>query len=189
MRAILASALLALAACGSTPDLSIPDGGNPPGSDLSVQQPTPDLSPPPDLAGVFVCGNVICGAGTTCCVGSTGNGLTASCAATCPSMTVPVDCRVPENCGGNPCCLTLNMNAPQSVMCESTPSGCPGNLTFGGNTISGTTRLCTKSADCTASDNNTNYPDCCSTTQMGVTQQFCFSSGIAALSGGAITCP
>ncbi|HZS38424.1 MAG TPA: hypothetical protein VFF06_16430 [Polyangia bacterium] len=184
-------ALVLAAGCGSSNPTFTDDAGNT--LDLSQNMSLPDLSQPPsDLAGAFVCGSQgVCMGGTVCCVSAGAGGQPSGvCQASCGDAGVPVSCRGPDNCGGDPCCVTIANNVPQSVACTSAPTACPTMYTFSGSMISsGQTRLCHTNNDCTSGLSNTQYPDCCTAMMGGVTQQFCFSAGLASLSGGKVTCP
>src|SRR5439155_15912195 len=96
-------------------------------------QSLPDLAQPTDLAGAFVCGDRVCMGGTVCCVSAgAGGAAMGTCQATCGDGGVPVSCRGPDNCSGNPCCVTIANNAPQMVACTDSPSACPTMYTFNG---------------------------------------------------------
>jgi hypothetical protein len=146
-----------------------------------------DLVPVYDLSGPhFPCGSTpFCLPGTKCCVTANVPACTASC-----TGGMPVECRGPDYCGGNPCCLTLDHNQPTSVVCTDNASACPENFTLNSGTqVSGTTRLCNLDGDCSAGLASTTYPDCC-TAQMGaLSQKICFNKGYVSLTGGTITCP
>jgi hypothetical protein len=187
--------VLLLVGCGSGNTIMNPDDGGGGGNDQSMMS-MPDFSTPPDLAGAFVCGTMgVCGSGNICCVfATTGGQASGACVpnGSCMGdMGVPVECRAPANCGGNPCCVTIANGVPSNVSCTTSMTACQIMYTFGGSTgiMSGTTRLCTAGADCTAGEPTTQYPDCCSAMMGGVTQQFCFAKNLAALSGGKVTCP
>jgi len=189
MRTLLPVTLVLLAACGG--GASGPDGA---AADLSIPAPArdlamalPDLRQPVDLAG-FSCGTQSCGPGTFCCV-TQGPGVPqGSCAASCADGGVPVQCRTPADCSGNPCCLTLKNNNPESVLCGHGASDCDTMFSGSGSSASGTTRLCRNGADCTAGIPNTNFPDCCTTMRQGISQQFCFNAQLVGLTTG-VTCP
>lgn len=191
MRKTMAAAAILLAAgCGSGNPIMTDDGGNP--ADFAGMMSLPDLSrPPADLAGAFVCGTSgVCMNGTVCCVSAGGGGATGSCQATCGDGGVPVQCRGPDNCGGDPCCVTIMNNVPTMVSCTAAADACKTMYTFNGAMIqSGQTRLCHLDGDCTSGDSSTQYPNCCTGMMNGVSQQFCFSMQLAALSGGVVTCP
>ena len=183
MRAAALILLVAVAGCGddgtSAQDLSIGDLAVP--ADL----PPVDLACVPATDGSVACaGALMCGAGTLCCVSAGG---TASCEGCCASGSLAVQCRGSQDCSGNPCCMTLKSNKPTSMLCTDTMSQCPSSLTLGGlGGISGATRLCQTSADCTRGATDTQFPDCCTGTFNGQTTHFCFTTTRTV---GGITCP
>jgi hypothetical protein len=129
--------------------------------------------------GPFMCGATTCGPGTTCCVRMGDGGTTATCETSCAGLTV--ECQGPQHCGGNPCCLTLSSQMPQSIACTNAQTACPPNLDVMGN---GMTRLCNVDGDCTAGASSTSYPDCCTVNN----QRFCFNKQFVGFVPGA-TCP
>jgi hypothetical protein len=189
------AALLLVAGCSSGNPLMTVDAGvdlaSPAQTDLAQPAPT-DLAMTMTSvdAGPFLCGTMTCGTGNVCCVSAGAGGAPmGTCLPSCGDLGVPVECRGPQNCNGDPCCLSLDNNVPTGVVCETTADGCSTMFTFGGNKLTGSTRLCNSASDCTAGITNPQYPDCCQTVQNGVTQKFCFSSGLAGFTMGQITCP
>ena len=150
-----------------------------------------DLKPPADLActpgtdGSVACGgDMMCGAGTVCCVSPGGS---ASCAGCCAAGSLAIQCQGPEGCGGNPCCLFLQNNSPTSIVCTTNLSQCPPSFAVGGlGGASGQTRLCHTGTDCTRNATDTQFPDCCTGSFGGQSTQFCFSKNIPV---GGINCP
>jgi hypothetical protein len=178
MRLLLA---ILLVACGSSSGPGS-DGGNNP-TDMGPH----DFAHPPDLIDTFVCGSVVCGAGTECCGSASGSTVSAMCETKCADGGVPVACSSPQHCGGNPCCLSLKGTTPTGTACTASATACPPMFSAGA-TASNQTRVCRNAADCTNGDPSTNYPDCCSITQNGVTAQVCFSKPLQGLVPG-MTCP
>jgi hypothetical protein len=121
-----------------------------------------------------------CGAGTVCCV----TGTTPACAASCPSGFV-AQCRGPENCGGNPCCINVTAGwKVHDVSCTTALTDCPPmiDLTAG----SGQNRACHTDGDCTVGAPKTNLPNCCTNTMTA--QHVCFNAGAVGFIQG-FTCP
>src|SRR4051812_20426384 len=93
-------AVFFLVACGS-------NGGPTTPEDLSGQ-PVSDLSQPADLkdAGhVLMCGMMVCGGATHCCVTQSGGMSVPACTTSCPDGGLSIQCGGTEDCSGNPCCL------------------------------------------------------------------------------------
>lgn len=100
--------------------------------------------------------------------------------------TMPKACTSTNDCGGNPCCMTLAASKVQSVSCAAKASDCAPAVDFSGN---GQTRICTKDADCTSGLMSSSLPDCCTATQGGAAVHICFSKSLAGFTMGQITCP
>jgi hypothetical protein len=172
MRILFVTLLLAGCGSGSTNN---GDGGGGGGGDSSVPQ---DLMPPGDA---FLCGNTWCTGGTVCCV----TGMTPTCMNGCPDGGFVAACKGPENCSGNPCCITNGSGfSIHDVTCGTAQTSCPPNV----DAMSGTgqDRACHTNADCTSGAPGTNLPDCCTNTSTG--QHVCFNSGLVGLVSG-FTCP
>jgi hypothetical protein len=143
---------------------------------------TVDMAQPPDLAGAFQCGSTFCPATEKCCV----IGMTPTCAASCPGdMGFVAECKGPENCSGNPCCITIGSGfTVQDVKCTTSASACPPMVNV--QTQSGMDRACKVDADCTAGVSMPQLPDCCTNTQTA--QKVCFSKTYVQFVQGW-TCP
>lgn len=129
---------------------------------------------PPTDGGPFQCGNVSCGNGTRCCVF---NGA-PMCATSCPDGGFTAECKGPENCGGNPCCITIGSGFQvQSVTCTMHPTDCPPMVSA--TTQSGMDRACRVDGDCTSGVMNASLPDCC--TNKMTSQKTCFNKGYLAV--------
>jgi hypothetical protein len=180
---------IGLVACGATP-AQTPDNTKSQMVDLLPTTPPADLAMSvADLSGpTLQCGSMTCSSGQLCCLSKSGQ---TTCAASCGDMGAPVECRDPSYCGGMPCCLTLQSGAPTGILCGSSADACAPNISgLSASTISGQTRLCRNSADCTSGLSQAGtFPDCCVASMQGQSQQICFNKTFAALSGGAITCP
>jgi hypothetical protein len=196
--------LLALPACGGDGlAINAGDGG---GShpDLSMAVKPPDLAAPiPDLTmspivdmarpiptddGGPMCGPMTCQKGDVCCVTRTMGQLSGSCMSSCPDAAFTVQCDGPENCGGNPCCVSVAFMGFTPVFndisCSQSPMDCQPVFNLGMN---GQTRLCHTNADCTNGAPNSGANTCCTATFMGVTSQLCLPAQAAGFMG--ITCP
>jgi hypothetical protein len=130
-----------------------------------------DMAQPSGGGTPFRCGNMTCGAGTSCCVS---NGV-AACAASCPGGFV-AECSGPDNCGGNPCCVTVSPKfMVHDVSCTHAAGDCVPNFDL--TTQSGQDRGCHTSADCTAGTNVDMSAlmlfDCC--THIPSSQHVCFN--------------
>lgn len=96
---------------------------------------------PPGMGSIDCMGMTCDGATQQCCVNVTGMSATGECVArtdTCAGT--PVDCDGPEDCGGDPCCLSF-AGGGGSAAC--TPGGCGGGGGFG------SLELCHAPTDCT----------------------------------------
>lgn len=144
-------------------------GGSGGGSGTGGNGTPADMAQPADLAGAFMCGSTFCPPSQKCCV----NGMTPTCADSCATDGGFVaECKGPENCGGNPCCITIGSGfTVQSVMCTTSASACPPMVNV--QTQSGMDRACKVDADCTAGVAMPQLPDCCTNTQTA--QKVCFS--------------
>ncbi len=103
-----------------------------------------------------------------------------------PSDGPKMECFTPADCGGKPCCLTVQSQALQGLVCTTTADSCNPSLDITG---SGQTRTCTTDTDCTSGLTRSILPTCCMATRNGQSIQMCFSTGLAQLSGGAVVCP
>jgi len=165
--------LLVAAACGSSSP-GPGTGGNGAG-DLAVAAPIADLAPPPpDLTHAFMCGSTVCSGGTKCCVV---NGA-PTCSTSCPDGGFSAECKGPEDCSGNPCCITVGSGfTVQGVACTTSPSACPPAINP--QTQSGMDRACHVSADCISglpAMPQPSLPDCCTNVATG--QRVCFNKNI-----------
>jgi hypothetical protein len=141
-------------------------------------------------SGGLACGSATCAPTQVCCVSVADGGVATGEACAAPGSCTggyPIQCRGPEQCGGNPCCLNINTGAPTGISCTSAATECKPALDV--FTRTGKTRLCHVDADCTAGAQGTILNACCTGKQGGLTQQFCFSKTLADLSMGAVTCP
>lgn len=162
-------------------------GGNA-AADLAGPAATPDLGHAGDLAylpptdgGGFQCGNMTCGGGTRCCV----QGTTPMCMTSCPDGGFIAECDGPEDCGGNPCCITINAGfSVGGVLCGASATDCPPAVDP--NTQSGKDRACHVDGDCAAGAPGTMLPDCCTNSATG--QHVCFNKSLVGLVPGW-TCP
>jgi hypothetical protein len=181
---ILACTFASLLGCGGNdgaPDLSM---------DLSVDLTMPAAGP--DLsyfhqvdANGLACGAQTCSPGQTCCVTGSSGAYSFTCETGCVDGGLPITCQGPGNCGGNPCCITLDNSALTSISCTSAASQCAPALSGSG---SGMTRSCNYDGDCTYGlSGNPPYPDCCHLTSNN--QRFCFNKGLVGFTGGSIACP
>jgi hypothetical protein len=110
-------------------------------------------------------------------------GTTPACATSCGDGGFVAQCSGPENCGGNPCCITTVKFAVHDVSCGTSASSCSPSVDAMGT---GQDRACHVSADCTASAPGTNLPDCCTNTT--TMQHVCFNKGLVGVVMG-FTCP
>lgn len=194
--------VLLVAGCGnnslSTQDLSLP------GTDLSAAQdlsvPKGDLSTPADMTyrgpatdgGPLACGSATCAKGDVCCVTGSGGSAAATCAASCADGGVSIACNGPGDCGGDPCCATLENASPKNVVCETAMNACPPMFDLA--TRSGMTRMCNVDGDCIAGltpqqAQSEMYKDCCHS-NANSSSHFCFSASIASgFPQAGITCP
>ena len=189
--------VLLVAGCGnnslSTQDLSLP------GKDLAVAQDlavaTGDLSVAADMTyrgpatdgGPLMCGSATCAKGDVCCVTGSGGNVTQTCAASCADGGISVACNGPGQCGGDPCCATLEKAMPTDVVCETTMNACPPSFDI--QTRSGMTRLCNVDGDCSAGLNGPSMlPVCCHSPSNPGTH-FCFDKTYAKFSNGLVVCP
>jgi hypothetical protein len=189
IRALVASLLLV--GCGTDSLSPTPDLASPP-LDLApspLPSPPMDLAPPPgDLAyaplvdgGGFKCGTASCGGGNVCCV----VGTTPMCQSSCPDGGFVAQCRGPQDCGGNPCCVTLQNNySIHDVSCAHAQTDCVPSVDT--TTGSGQDRACNVDGDCTAGAPGTNLPNCCTNSSTG--QHVCFNRLALVLVPG-FTCP
>jgi hypothetical protein len=158
---------LSLAACGSSSSTGSPD--------LAMTPAPADMSmvAAPDLA-MAATGDMAKPSG--------GNG----------DLGVVPMCSGPASCGGNPCCVvvqvqSVSMQMVQSISCAASKSDCAPKAVPSlapPNTL--TTRLCTVAADCTAGGVTTSFDECCEAQGFGGSAKVCSNSIVAALSGGAI---
>ncbi|MDB4965437.1 MAG: hypothetical protein JWN44_1126 [Myxococcales bacterium] len=141
-----------------------------------------DMAQPQDLANAFMCGSTYCPPNQKCCV----NGMTPTCATSCPGDGGFVaECKGPENCGGNPCCITIGSGFMiQDVVCTTSPSACPPMVNV--QTQSGMDRACKVDTDCTAGVSMPSLPDCCTNTMTA--QKVCFNKSYTQFVQGW-TCP
>jgi hypothetical protein len=178
--------LFVLAACGgntpsSTPDLKA-------GIQPDLREPLPDLRPAiTDLAtgratsDGFLCGSQSCSGGSLCCV----TGTTPTCASSCPDGGFVAQCRSPDDCGGNPCCVNVDPGyVIHNVSCTDSPTACPPAINVSNG--SGQERGCRVDSDCTSGAPSTMLPDCCTNT--GTMQHTCFNKLYVGLVMG-FTCP
>jgi hypothetical protein len=183
----------AVAGCGNNglatgDDMSVPD-----------DQGTPDLTTSLDLTTVYdltyfhevdgggpMCGpNKTCSPGETCCVVGLGSGSpSATCGAGCVDGGLPIQCNGPAQCGGNPCCLTLENQTPTGFLCTNAPGDCPPMLAMG----SSQTRACKYDGDCTAGLTSSMAPTCCHSTA-NPNSRFCFDSAFVGFTMGQVACP
>lgn len=207
MRAIMACSIALFAAgCGSgglstgggsdlavAPDLArAPDLATPP--DMASPPPVADLAvpsdlsqtPPYDAAGV-ACGMQTCGGKQKCCVMLKGMMAMPMCMDSCPDGDFTVACDGPEDCKGNPCCVSINnaMIDGAGAQCTMQPDSCPPKVDI--QSRSGMDRLCHIDADCTAGAPNTQLPSCCTLMQNGNAAHVCLSKIFAQFLGA--TCP
>jgi hypothetical protein len=191
MRALALSALVLCATGCDTSDA-------PPSSVLDLlPAPAPDLAPAstssdlamasgdlaytPPAGQPFVCDTMTCGSGTVCCV----TGTTPACVGSCPSGSFVAQCRGPENCGGNPCCINVSAGwKVHDVTCSAALTDCPPAIDL--TTGSGQNRACHVDADCTVGAPKTTLSNCCTNTTTG--QHVCFNAGAVGFIQG-FTCP
>ncbi len=130
-----------------------------------------DLAIGPDLANGFVCGSATCGPSQKCCVLNS----QPTCSSSCPDGGFEAQCKGPDNCGGNPCCITIGSGfTPQGVICTTSPSACVPSVSL--QTQSGMDRACHVDADCTSgvpTNPPPQLPDCCTNTM--TMQHVCFN--------------
>jgi hypothetical protein len=194
--------VLLVAGCGnnslSTQDMSSSGKDLAVAHDLAVA--TGDLSVPADMTyhgpatdgGPLMCGSATCAKGDVCCVTGSGGNVTQTCAASCADGGVSLACSGPGQCGGNPCCATLENASPKNVVCETSMSACPPSFDLA--TKSGMTRMCNVSGDCVAGLSpqqmqSEMYKDCCHSNSNS-SFHFCFSAAIATgFPQAGITCP
>jgi hypothetical protein len=69
-----------------------------------------------------------------------------------------VECQSPGECGGNPCCWSVNGPDDEGTRCRATPDA----RTPGGGIDSFVTRACVSDEDCTAGGISTEFVRCCS---------------------------
>jgi len=165
----------------ATPDLAMPD----------LKMVGPDMAQPPVCATkvdrgdagasqIFMCGVGSCADDEFCCVtGATGGNPSGACNKCCSGGTLPVQCRNPDDCNGNPCCITINGTTPHDVSCTASKTAC---VPMAGLTNT-STRGCRSDADCTSGPVTTTLNQCC--TLMG--QKACLNTQIAGLIGAS--CP
>jgi hypothetical protein len=136
-----------------------------------------------DLANAFMCsthsGGPVCTGGMQCCVVN----AQPTCVSSCPDGGFTVQCRGPQNCGGNPCCVTTVGFVPQLVVCTTHPTDCQPNVAISGD---GMDRGCNVDSDCTSGVSNPSLPDCCTNTM--TMQKVCFNKGLLGVVSGW-TCP
>jgi hypothetical protein len=110
------------------------------------------------------------------------------CASSCPDGGFTAECKGPENCGGDPCCITIGSGFNvQSVACATSASGCAPAINAA--TQSGTDRACHVDADCIAGLPTMpapQLPDCCTNGATG--QHVCFNKSLLGVVQGW-TCP
>jgi hypothetical protein len=143
-----------------------------------------DMAMGPDLANAFMCSTgsgsgPICMGGMQCCVVNS----MPSCMGSCPDGGFTAQCRGPQNCQGNPCCVTTTAFVPQSVVCTSHPTDCQPNVNTSGT---GMDRGCNVDGDCTSGVTNPSLPDCCTNTM--TMQKVCFNKNYLGIVTGW-TCP
>jgi hypothetical protein len=194
MQRLTLGLILLVAGCGdkgttddmmSTEDMSAAMDLTMPSGDMTMA-PNYDLTYFHEVDGSGpACGNTTtCSPGQFCCVSGSG----ASCEASCGDAGLAVQCSGPAQCGGNPCCLTLQGTTPQDISCTSSASACPAmfQLTGGGTNQ---TRACKYDGDCTAGLSGTQmYPDCCHVVQQP-NIKFCFSKAFVSFTMGQLACP
>jgi hypothetical protein len=176
MNRVFALALVC-AACGSTPGGSDGGGGGSGGGTVV------DMAMGADLANAFMCssqpGGPICMGGMQCCVVNS----MPMCMGSCPDGGFTAQCRGPQNCQGNPCCVTTTSFVVQSVVCTSHASDCQPNVNTMGT---GMDRACNVDGDCTSGVTNPSLPDCCTNTM--TMQKVCFNRNYLGIVSGW-TCP
>jgi hypothetical protein len=179
--------VFAAVGCGSSSGPGGGNGGNGGngGGAADMAIPVVDLAPPPpDLTNAFMCGSTTCGPGQQCCV----TNATPMCATSCPDGGFTAECKGPENCGGNPCCITIgNGFQVKSVACTQAASACPPMIML--QTQSGQDRACKVDADCTSGVAMPQLPDCC--TNKMTMQHVCFNKTYLQIPQVAMgwTCP
>jgi len=171
---ILVLASILVCGCGGDNPPGGGDGGN--GGDGNQSMPV-DLMPPGDA---FLCGTAWCTGGTVCCV----TGMTPTCSTSCADGGFVAQCKGPEHCGGNPCCITVSSGfTVHDVTCGTAPTDCPPNINA--QTGAGQDRACHVDGDCTSGAPNTNLPDCCTNTS--TQQHICFNKQLVGVVSG-FTC-
>ena len=136
------------------------------------------------------CGNMNCAPGQFCCVTGAGGGGSpmATCESSCGDAGLAIQCSGPAQCGGDPCCLTLEGTTPKDITCTNSASACPAMFQLSGGGTN-QTRACHYDGDCTAGLSGTQmYPDCCHVVQQP-NIKFCFSKAFVSFTMGQLACP